>query len=100
MRTHRSGECVKQGRVRERENEERCRTLFGVMFVEEERNRATEVEAEAERWVGFEEGDKWRVRKRPERVGFERRGERYFVSRLWRKSETERLRWRRRQRGG
>jgi len=29
-----------------------------------------------------------------------RGGERYLVSRLWRKSESERLRWRRRQRAG
>ena len=69
---HRSGECVKQGRLGERENEERWRTLFSVAFVEEERNRATEVEAEAERWLGFEEGEKWRVRKRPERESEER----------------------------
>ena len=48
--SRRSGECVKQGRVRQRESEERWRTLFGVAFVEEERNRATKVEAEAERW--------------------------------------------------
>ena len=42
------------------------------MFVEEERNIATKVEAEAERWLGFEEGEKWRVRKRPERESEER----------------------------
>ena len=72
MRTHKSGECVKQGRVRERESEERWRMLFGVAFVEEEQNRATEVEAEVERWLGFEEGEKWRVRKRLERESEER----------------------------
>ena len=43
--SRRSGECVKQVRVRQRESEERWRTLFGVAFVEEERNKATEVEA-------------------------------------------------------
>jgi len=46
-RWRRSGECVKQVRVRQRESEERWRTLFGVVFVEEERIRATEVEEEA-----------------------------------------------------
>jgi len=30
------------------------------------------VEAEAERWLGFEEGEKWRVRKRAERESEER----------------------------
>jgi len=49
-RWRRSGECVKQVRVRQRESEERWRTLFGVTFVEEERIRATEVEEEAESW--------------------------------------------------
>jgi len=38
-------------------------------------------------------------------VGFKRGrvkrgGERYFMLRIWRKSETEQLRWRQRQRGG
>jgi len=66
LRRQRSGECVKQGRVRERESEERRRALEVVerwiAFVEEERNIATEVEAE--RWLGFEDAKKWRVRKR------------------------------------
>ena len=30
------------------------------------------MEAEAERWLGFEEGEKWRVRKQPERENEER----------------------------
>jgi len=37
--------------------------LFHVKNVEEERKRATEVEAEAKRWLRFEEAEKWRVRK-------------------------------------
>jgi len=34
--SRRSEECVKQVRVRQKESEERWRTLFGVAFVEEE----------------------------------------------------------------
>jgi len=70
LRRQRTGECLKHGRVRERESEERWRALEveerWITFVEEEREREREraTKAATERCLGFEEAEKWRVRKR------------------------------------